>query len=833
MGGRSARTTQKSRRAKKKVTLDEDGKVRLLNEFLAALKDNNQELAKEKLSLSYHRRNNFFVQLLLDQFFESLESNQVQSESALASIHDIAQLEQEISGDRFTLDLYNFLRSATPEKLAADKIARAKYLKAQQHYDSLQTAEAKTEALNLLTVAADEFEGLGDTNQALLAQHFKILLSGDAITAYAASVALEQEARTKNYYELLLRVKSQQMYLNGYKVANRLRDEKELVELANRINDQNFQFLISLKAKSNSRLEMFARGINLVTSKELENKDRQNIYSNLADDLLKTRQNTKFAAFESELEGSLLAITTNIRLVSAQGLRQLGLRYASLGDHEKAQAFFEKALADNERTILAPAMTALGKIAMAELSLKTKNYQDSKGYFEKVFRSAQGNLAISTTIGARINWAKALIRSREKEGAKQELSEIVSLLDSSKIEEKDIALLRESYKRIAVEYCLKIENDPQQALLVYAGEKSEKLNRSEQLSRDKIKSLQSKMKPDAQKIVFMVGDEETAAWVISTNRFEYFTIDSGKAELGGKIEKLLELLTAKSSEENQNKVEKLSQELYAIIIQPLEQSIKQGSHLLFFSDQSLGLLPYACLQKPGSGLYLVNEHQIQEIEKVDGSSGESFDASITATDKFLGISNPAFDSGQNPGLRSLESADLEVEKISGLFQNQLTLKGSNASLSQVVSNLKRAQIVHLSAHSIADAADPWNSRILLAKANGSDGESLNAATIRKMKLANIKFISLSSCSSVGLLGEDGNATGLARAFLEAGVPVVIASLWDIDSKQSSDFMVKFYNYFVAGNSPARALQLTQLDALKSSQMSGFSIGSAFVVISQN
>ena len=543
----------------------------------------------------------------------------------------------------------------------------------------------------------------------------------------------------------------------------------------------------------------------------MENKDRQNIYNQLADELLKTRKSTKYAAFESGLEGAYLAISTNIRLVSAQGWRKLGLNYASLGDHDTAQAFFEKALADNERTIFAPVMTSLGKIAMAELALKVKKYRESNSYFEKVFASSQGNLAIGTAIGARINWAKALIRSREKTRAEQELAEIVELLDTSKIEEKDLAPLREAYKRTAAEYCLKIENDPQRALLVYAGEKSEKLNSSGQFSLEKMKSLQSKMKPETHKIVFMVGDEETAAWVISTNRSEYFTINIGKAELGEKIEKFLELLSAKSSEENQNKVQKLSQELYAIIIQPLEQSIKPGSQLLFFSDQSLGLLPYACLQKPGTGSYLVSEHQIQEIENIDGSSGESLMASMPATDKFLGISNPTFDSSQNPGLRSLESADLEVEKISSLFQNQLTLKGSNASLSQVVTNFKRAQIVHLSVHSIADEADPWNSRILLAKGNGSDGESLNAATIRKMKLANIKFISLSSCSSVGLLGEDGNATGLARAFLEAGVPVVIASLWDIDSKQSSDFMIKFYSYFVAGNSPARALQLTQLE----------------------
>ena len=236
--------------------------MRLLDEFLAALKDNNQEVAKEKLSLSYHRRNNFFVQLLLNQYFDNLESNKLQSEAALSSIRDIAQLEQEISGDRFTLDLYNFLRSAPPEKLAADKIARAKYLNAQQHYDSLQTAEAMAEAVNLLTVATEEFDSLGDSYQSLLSQHFKILLSRDVSTSFAASIALEHEARAKNYYQFLLRVKSQQLNLNGYKASNRPIDEKEIEVLAKRINDQNFQFLISLYNNLLPGFENLARGIN-------------------------------------------------------------------------------------------------------------------------------------------------------------------------------------------------------------------------------------------------------------------------------------------------------------------------------------------------------------------------------------------------------------------------------------------------------------------------------------------------------------------------------------------------------------------------------------------
>lgn len=89
-------------------------------------------------------------------------------------------------------------------------------------------------------------------------------------------------------------------------------------------------------------------------------------------------------------------------------------------------------------------------------------------------------------------------------------------------------------------------------------------------------------------------------------------------------------------------------------------------------------------------------------------------------------------------------------------------------------------------------------------------------------------------SSVGVVGSDGKAVGLAQAFIDAGVPVVLASLWDIDSRQTSEFMSKFYSYYAAGNTAERSLQFAQLESLSSNQLSsGFSIGAAFVVISRN
>ncbi len=693
-----------------------------------------------------------------------------------------------------------------------------------------------------MTEAISEFDHLGDLYQSYLAQHFKALLltykDGNTTLAepFAICQRLEAEARARNYQALLLRVKSQQQSLIDYYPANRPDDWREIETLANQVNDQNSRYsIISQNSSKQAGYELIAQGIKLVTTKELENKDRQNIYNKLSHELLKSKYVGKLAAIESSSEANLIAISTNIRLVAAQGWRKLGESYSNTGAYPQAQEYFEKALWENEQAINAMIMTAVDYLALAELALKKKDYASSIKYFELVFQNSQRKFSPASELTARINWGKALIRSGNKERSVQALIEVQELFEKSKIEAADLPALKESLKRTFVEYYLKLENDPRKALVVYAGVEPEihrMVNSTESIT-DGITQLQNSLEPDSQKIVFMVGEEETAVWVLSNNHCEYFLLKIGKDELGGKIDKLRELKSAKRSNENQSKALILSQELYSKIIQPLDQSLVMGSKLLFFSDQSLKLLPYSTLVSLVSGKLLIQDHQIQEVSSLRARD-ERVEPVAAGTDRFVGISNPVFDRSKNPGLHSLDSADVEVSNIATLFTNRLTLKGNEASFSQVVSSFKQAQVVHLSAHSVLDETDPWNSRVLLSKGKAGEGDTLSAATIRRMNLSNIKLASLSSCSSVGLLGDDGNATGLARAFIDAGVPIVVASLWDIDSKQSSEFMTRFYQYYAAGNSPARSLQLTQLESLSANQMSSsFSIGSAFVVISRN
>jgi CHAT domain-containing protein len=63
------------------------------------------------------------------------------------------------------------------------------------------------------------------------------------------------------------------------------------------------------------------------------------------------------------------------------------------------------------------------------------------------------------------------------------------------------------------------------------------------------------------------------------------------------------------------------------------------------------------------------------------------------------------------------------------------------------------------------------------------------------------------------------ALSLGRPFLAAGVPDVVASLWDIDDAVSRRFFVAFHRALLAEGDPVVALRKAQLTLLRSDDAS--------------
>ena len=137
-------------------------------------------------------------------------------------------------------------------------------------------------------------------------------------------------------------------------------------------------------------------------------------------------------------------------------------------------------------------------------------------------------------------------------------------------------------------------------------------------------------------------------------------------------------------------------------------------------------------------------------------------------------------------------------------------------------------ILHLAAHASNDDQSPWQSAIHFLP--DDQAGRLRANDILDLQL-DAGLAVLSSCSSgTGKIINGEGVLGLSSAFLSAGVPAVLASLWAVDDGATAHFMDLYYGFLAEGQDCARALASAQQDLRSQSSTSHPYYWAGFVLI---
>ena len=137
----------------------------------------------------------------------------------------------------------------------------------------------------------------------------------------------------------------------------------------------------------------------------------------------------------------------------------------------------------------------------------------------------------------------------------------------------------------------------------------------------------------------------------------------------------------------------------------------------------------------------------------------------------------------------------------------------------------RSDVVHFALHSVVDQRSPMRSKLLLTKEpnaaveqQSSDG-LLESHEIYRLKLPQTRLVILSACQTgVERYYKGEGMISMARPFMAAGVPLVVVSLWPVDSDSTAQLMINFHKYRKLENLPsAEALRRAQLEMLHSSE----------------
>ena len=306
---------------------------------------------------------------------------------------------------------------------------------------------------------------------------------------------------------------------------------------------------------------------------------------------------------------------------------------------------------------------------------------------------------------------------------------------------------------------------------------------------------------DTTLIAYFVMDDRTLVWVIDRDSFDIVRLGIARKELDDRVRYLSEQINSQHFDAQTSAV------LYNILFAPLAPLIDHAN-LIIVPHGVLHYLPFAALWDAAAGHYLIEDYAL------------TYAPSASALKYILAPEKRTPDEGRVLALGdpegSLPNARNEATSIAQLY-GVAPLLGSQAMESRVKAAAGQLDELHLAAHGVYNPFNSLFTRIELAAGEGQDG-NLEVHEVYGLDLTGANLVVLSACETA--LGEQSagdELVGLTRAFLYAGTPAVVTTLWSIDDAASEALMEAFYGHLREGLTNAEALRAAQLEVLAQEQ----------------
>jgi CHAT domain-containing protein/tetratricopeptide (TPR) repeat protein len=269
--------------------------------------------------------------------------------------------------------------------------------------------------------------------------------------------------------------------------------------------------------------------------------------------------------------------------------------------------------------------------------------------------------------------------------------------------------------------------------------------------------------------------------------------------------------------------------LHQVAVAPIEAWLPSRPERLvtIVPHGPLFLVSFAALPD-AAGRYLVERHTLNytpSIGVLHYTRAPRPGPAAAGQHRLLAVGNPVMPAlpGRPQPPIPLPGAAAEARAISRLYRPSrvTTLIGAHADERSIRELAPAYRIIHLATHGFIRDDEPLESLLLLSPSAGPAGASTRAdglLTVREVFELNLdaELVVLSACNTgLGRINGDG-VMGLARAFLYAGSPSVLASLWRVpDAVASPEHMARFYRALEhGGHGPAAALRVAQLATIR-------------------
>lgn len=375
-----------------------------------------------------------------------------------------------------------------------------------------------------------------------------------------------------------------------------------------------------------------------------------------------------------------------------------------------------------------------------------------------------------------------------------------------------------------------------------------------------IKEIQSMLDAETILLEFSLGETNSYLWIVSNNSIKTFTLPSRE-----KIENQARAFyNAVKTPENEQIAKQAIADLSKTLISPIAAELG-SKRLLIVADGALSYVPFATLTKAETPLII--NHEIVYMPSASSLAALRNEANgrKSPLKTIAVLADPVFDLNDtrvnlspktNPNISStLKSAQREagfdnsqpLPRLPGTRREATTIlefvteserkratdfEASRATITNP--EMSQFRIIHFATHGLLNSQHPELSGIVLSlvdeKGQPQDG-FLRLHEIYNLSLP-ADLIVLSACqTALGKEIKGEGLIGLTRGFMYAGSQRVVASLWAVDDRGTSELMKNFYQNMLGEKKlrPAAALREAQITMSKSKNFSSPYFWAAFTL----
>jgi CHAT domain-containing protein len=302
-----------------------------------------------------------------------------------------------------------------------------------------------------------------------------------------------------------------------------------------------------------------------------------------------------------------------------------------------------------------------------------------------------------------------------------------------------------------------------------------------------VRAAQAALPAESFALVIASLPSRLALWVVTRDRVRVVEHQLSRQEVLARVDRLVDAIRAGLP------TDAGVDEMRRWLIDPIAPELARHRAVVVVADDVLARLPFQFIASaedpPGARpIEIVHAPSLSAWRRA--SSQARADAPRPAVSMLI-VVNPLVSATFLSARRPLPSAPRDVPTLVNTRRTEL--RGDAATSDAIVAALPHHDVFHFSGHAIG-AFTRASLAGLLVTPRGTDGGLLTARNLRGLERGRLRLVVLAGCSTAaGPVSSSEGPQSVAWGFLTAGVPSIVATLWDVDDASTAAFMTAFYS----------------------------------------